>query len=316
MMFRIIDSGLLKIPLIRIKKERIMEKEFDYDRLRGILSNRYGEILSLMEECPGVLYVSAKRDETDGVPCEYYIVLRDAAIISCEGKAYGQLINSCPELLVYPFDKPDSGHKIIAYEIYRYKLQNKLPVNFPDSLHEMAIHSAEYHPDYFGLYPAPMLTPHGYLVRYRTLDNGIFLLETDCGEEMVAFCFPLWQVLSRFAQKVGEHTDYDLKHGIDETKGYLFFSTPKSCIAFFELWPEHPEWSRSPLFNFPAIMNAIWKYFPDYAAVYNLAEQNGINSISETLSNIMTDINLEVRPEKMISMTPKTGIDFIDTRCL
>ena len=183
----------------------------------------------------------------------------------------------------------------------------------PNSLHELAIYNAEYHPDYFGSYPAPMLTPHGYMVRYHTLDNGIHLLETDQGVELVAFCFPLWNVLSIFAQKAGEHTSYDIQNGIDNRKGYLFFTKSRSCIAFFELWAEHPSWANSPVYNLPAIRNAIWEHFPDYAAIYNLVEQKGLNSISGTLSDIVDEIDLSVRPEKMIALTPEIGTDFINT---
>ena len=249
-----------------------MEKGFNDERMQDILSEMLGEILSLVKECPGVHFVSVRQSGEDIFPREYYIIEESAPAISREAKQYGQPLDGVPNLLAYAVDEPESGYKIIEYEIYRYKLQNKLTVDFPDSLHEMAIHSAEYHPDYFGAYPAPMLTPHGYMVRYRALDNGIYLLETDQGTDLVAFCFPLWQILSPFAQKAGEHTIYDMQNGINETKGYLFFSTPKSCIAFFELWVEHPSWGHSPLFCFPAMMNAIWEYFPDYAAVYNLAE--------------------------------------------
>ena len=150
------------------------------------------------------------------------------------------------------------------------------------------------------------------MVRYRTLDNGIHLLETDQGTELVAFCFPLWNVLSIFAQKAGEHTDYDIQHGIDNTKGYLFFTKSRSCIAFFELWAEHPAWAESNVFNFPAIMNAIWEHYPSYATVYNLVEQKGLNNIAGTLLDVADEIDLSVRPEKMIAITPEIGTDFIN----
>lgn len=127
--------------------------------------------------------------------------------------------------------------------------------------------------------------------------------------ELVASCFPLWNVLSIFAQKAGEHTAHDIQNGIDNTRGYLFFTKSRSCIAFFELWA----WANSPVYNFPAIMNAIWEHFPGYATIYNLVEQKGLNSISGTLSDIVDEIDLSVRPEKMIVLTPEIGTDFINT---
>lgn len=222
-----------KMPLlIWGKKEKAMERKSNYNQLRNILEELYGEVLFLSEECPGVCYASVRQNETNILPHEYYIVDKTSGAISSEAKAYGQPVDGRSDLLIYPMDKLDSRQKIIAYEVCRYKLRHKQSISTMDNLHEMAIHFAEYHPDYFGLYPAPMLTPHGYIVRYRTLDNGIHLLETDTGEELVAFCFPLWKVLLPFAQKTGEYTDYDIQYGVDETKGYLFFSKAKSCIAF------------------------------------------------------------------------------------
>lgn len=125
-----------------------MKKDFNYEQLRGILEDLYGEVLFLLEECPGVYYASIRQDETDVFSDEYYIVCKNTEAISSEAKVYGQSVDG-------------------------------QPVESPDSLHELAIYNAEYHPEYFGAYPAPMLTPHGYMVRYRTLDNGIHLLETD-----------------------------------------------------------------------------------------------------------------------------------------
>ena len=210
-------------------------------------------------------------------------------------------------MLLFSIDQVDSGQKIIGYEIYRYKLQHKLPMNESESFLEYAIHATEYHPDYFGAYPAPALTSRGHMVRYQAIDNGIHLLETDQGEDFVAFCFPLWQTLSRFAQNIGEQAEYDVLCGIEQTKGYLFYAPEKSCIPFFELWAEHPEWNNSPMFNFPALMNAIWTHFPDYAAAYNAMEQRGANS----LGTMVLNMELDIRPEKMIAVTPEVGTNFL-----
>ena len=90
-----------------------MEKEFNYDQLQNILEELYGEVLSLSEECSGVCYVSLRQNETDIFPHEYYIVDKTAGTISSEAKAYGQPIDDYPDLLLYPMDRPDSGHKIV-----------------------------------------------------------------------------------------------------------------------------------------------------------------------------------------------------------
>ena len=48
-----------------------MEKEFNSDQLRGILEDLYGEVLLLLEECPGIYYASIRQNETDTFSYEY-----------------------------------------------------------------------------------------------------------------------------------------------------------------------------------------------------------------------------------------------------
>ena len=179
------------------------------------LSKIYGENISLMEECPKVYHISVKHSELELIPNEYFIVEAGSPVISLRAKRMGRPVEGQPELLEYLIDRPDSGSKVIQYEIYRYRLKNKLPLNAPESLYEFAIHCAEYHPDYFGAYPAPVITPHGYTVRYIALENGIHLIETDQGEDYISFSFPLWQTLSPFAQKQGKLSDHDLNRGVE-----------------------------------------------------------------------------------------------------
>lgn len=44
-----------------------MEKDFNNDKLRDILTELYGEVLSLSEECLGVYYFSVRQNETDAL---------------------------------------------------------------------------------------------------------------------------------------------------------------------------------------------------------------------------------------------------------
>ena len=281
------------------------------DWLEHLLSKVYGEIISIEEKCPGVYHLCAKPNETNVIPQEWYIVEKSASSISNDAKQYGMPVEEHPSLLSFSLDDPYSGGKIITYEIWRYRLRNHLPGEATENIPEFAVHCDEYHPEYFGLYPVPMPTPRGYLVRYRTISNGVYLIETDQGGEVVAICFPYWQTLSEFAQKIGEQTEYDREHGIDQTKGYLFFTRENSCIPFFELWAEHPDWKDSHQFDFSAMMNAIWERFPVYASVYNAMEQGGKNDIASALSDIVHEMDLSVRPEKMISLTPGGETSFL-----
>ena len=283
----------------------------DHNKLIEALQGTLGEIVSLEEKSDLVYYLCAKKNETDVFPQEYYVVGLAAAAISSTAKRYGRPVAGLPQFRYFSIDDPYSGWRIIAYEIWRYKLQNHLPVDGSESLHEFAIHCAEYHPEYFGAYPAPVQTPYGPMVRYQVIENGICFLETDTGQELVSFSFPIWQTLSGYTQKIGRQTTFDLEHGIENTKGYLFFTKEYSCLPFFELWAEY-RWHETKLFDLQAMMNAIWEYFPEYAATYNAVEQKGSHDLLNTLVNLidMEELDISIRPEKMISITPGAGTKF------
>ena len=274
----------------------------NYDCLLNMLNDVYGEIVLHKEECPGVYYITARKNEFDIFLHEYYVADKNTPSLSTQAKERGQPIEEVPGFLSFSIDDLYSGQKIVAYEIWRYRLRARLPIETSEDFYEFSLHAAEYHPDYFGTYPVPMLTPCGRVVRYQTVENGIYWLETEQAKETVAFCMPLWEMFSSYTQHLGKYV-----RGTTEDRTYLFFTHTDSCLPFFELWTEHPEWKDSPMFDLPALMNAIWAYFPDYAVSYNAMEQNGANSLSIILQNA----ELKVRPEKMISMTPEAGTDFL-----
>lgn len=289
-----------------------MTKKYNEQWLTGALEEAFGEIVFWEEECLLVFHMSVRTEESALIPKEYYIVDIDTPAISTKAKQYGRPIRKLPKLLSYSMDDAYSGHKIIAYEIWRYKVQNHHLVDAGESFREFALFAAEYHPDYFGAFPAPIITPHGYTVRYQTMDNGIYYVETDEGKELIAFCMPLWEMFSGYTSKVGKHAVYDTSHGLVEEEMYMFFAREQSCLPFFELWPERPAWKVSPVFNYPAMMNAIWSYFPNYVAAYNTAEQRGMHSIETAFLGMNMDIDLEANPEHMITFTPDAGIEFLN----
>ena len=268
--------------------------------LMDMLEDSFGEILSLEEECPGVYYLTARKEELDLIPQAYYIVDKNAQAISARAKEYGQPIEGIPGFLSFSIDDLKSGQKIIAYEILRYQVRARLPTGLAESFYEFSLYAAEYHPDYFGAYPAPLLTPRGHTVRHQTIANGIFLLETDQGEDLVAFCQPFWEMLSSYTRSRGK-----LAQGAAEDKTYLFFTRADSCLPFFELREEYPEWKDSPILDFPALMNAIWTYFPDYAVDNNAVEQYGMIRLEEMFPGV------EPRDRLMVSITPEAGTDFL-----
>ena len=151
-----------------------------------------------------------------------------------------------------------------------------------------------------------------YYGDHLAVSDLICFLETDTGQELVSFSFPIWQTLSSYTQKIGRQTSFDLEHGIENTKGYLFFTKEYSCLPFFELWAEY-SWHETDLFDLQAMMNAIWEYFPEYAATYNAMEQKGSHDLLNTLVNLidMEELDISIRPEKMISITPGAGTEFL-----
>lgn len=157
-----------------------------------MLANELGEISHWKEECPGVYYLSFLPESEGALFCaEYYLVL-DNAPISKEARGYGQPLENGQGLL-FSLEQEGSGAKIIEYEIYRYLVAHQLPLPEGESLHACAVYAAEDYPEYFGMLPVPALTPWGYTARYRALASGVYWIETDRCEEVLAVGHPIWE---------------------------------------------------------------------------------------------------------------------------
>ena len=248
------------------------------DMLFTVLHSAFDEVSDLTPLCPGLYYLAAK--QTDELFCtEYYAAARDTPVLFSEAKAYGKPLPGCPELLLYSLHQPDSGQDVVRYELFRYYVQNRLPLPEGYTLHSAALHGMEHHPEYFGTYPVPPLTPFGCTLRHRSLSNGICWLETDRAMQALSVAYPLWEDLSDTAQGLAELLPYDREHGIGNTLGYLFFSERASSIPLFELCETYEEWRTTGLIDYAALMNAVWQDHPDYAAIVNSREQAGANDI-------------------------------------
>jgi len=285
----------------------------DPEKLPFQIEDEIGGILLANQTYPGVYYVAAKKDEADSLTAEYYIIPKDTQVISQAVKNYGQAISGHPELLVYPLADDRSGWRLVDYEGLKYLIQNRLQLPEHMSLHETAVYSMEYHPEYFGAYPVPLITPAGYMLRHRELCSGVYWLETDRCEQMLTVCYPIWSSeLSETALSLGQQTEYDQMHGINTTFGYIFFSKRDSCVPLFELLRVRKGWDGSSHINAAALMNAIWSDFPEYAMAHNLREQSGTNDL---LGQLMNELGIEVElngsAENMITMAPPNGTDFI-----
>ena len=271
-----------------------------------------GTIIHTEWQCPGVWYVA---NEGNGfIAGEYYIVEHDTLCISDAAKLHGTYLANHPDLLLYDLLDPEGGKGIIQYEIARYRKQHGLPLSDDNPLLATAVYAMETNPEYFGSYPAPIQTPHGILTRYQTIANGIFVLETDECERMIAICYPLWDTtLTEYTIAFGEQTAYDRQHGIDNTLGYLFFPVKHGCLALFELLIDAPEILSSPLIDPAALNNAIWQLHPEYAAIYNRGEVEGKHDAFAALLRFLgvEDVEPTVLPERLIKLTMGVGTDYL-----
>lgn len=279
------------------------------DELDGL-----GRVIRIEQEGPGVYYVAAK-DPAGAfrLPGEYYVVRRDSPAIPREAKTYGVPLPQYPMLLCYALDEADNGHRIVRYELYKYRLQHGLPLPEQSALHDTAVYGMELHPEYFGPYPVPLHTPRGNTVRHKRLLNGVYWIETDQCRELLAVCYPIGQGdLPVMVQEWALQTDYDRTRGIHHTLGYLFFAGRHLCVALFELMQLHRELETNGMVDPAALMNAIWRDNPAYAVVYNLEEALGLH---DTFGLLMQQVGVEQElvgsTEQMIVYSPEAGVTFL-----
>ena len=286
-----------------------MNEEFPYSYIWDDL----GEIRDTEELCPGVYYVSAVKEETQ-IGYEYYIADRETSSLTAQAKAFGEPLPNHPELLSYLLGGSENGRLIVRFEAERYRILHKLPPLEHSSILTTATFGAEHHPEYFGAYSVPHLTTKGRMVRYRQIMWGVFAIETETCERLIAVCYPLWTCdLSDHTADLGNMTAHDLDRGVNESMGYLFFSEIPGCLAIFELWQSYPaEIQASDIINMPAVMNAIWTNYPMYAEAHNSREQQGLNDESGLLfQSLGLDVELKGSIENMIAISPDAGTDYL-----
>ena len=286
------------------RKEKLSPDNFPF-----ILPVELGDVKMAMEEIPNVFYISLVREDdiVPGMTREYYVVPADSPLISREAGKYGQRISGDPELILYSFDDPQSGHYIIAYEIEKYRVQHQLEPG--EGILAASRFAAEYHPEYFGNFPAPLETPWGQMTRYRELDGGVFWLETETAAEGIAICYPVWDGdCSDYVKKLAAFTERDTEQGIDKTLGYAFYTMQDACLPLFELYEEMERIAGHV--DYRKLMNAVWKQHPDFAASWNIREVSGRNSLSATLFD-QPGLGESGGSEKTIAITPEADDRFL-----
>jgi len=270
------------------------------------LEEEIGTITSAAELCPDVFRVTAN---PGGYFSKEYLVVLDGAPISPRVRNYGKKING---LHLYAMDDDSSGWRVVQYEVSKYCISVR-GEHLPEWMfRDLSLHAMELHPEYFGAFPVPFHTPHGYTLRHRTLANGIYWLETSMCKELLAVCHPIWNAELSSAARMLCETPVRLISSIQENAtDYIFFTKEVSCIPIYELMAVRKEWDGT-LIRSPALMNAIWDCLPEYALYMN-GETDSV--FKEEVLALMPEPGVKPLPDpsrdRMICMFPDEGTEFL-----
>ena len=270
------------------------------------LEDEIGEFVEIKEWYPGVYYISASQDKQFFE--EYYAVMDDSPMAE-KVRNYGEKRDG---LRLFEQADDSSGWRVVQYEISKYRI-TEVGEPTPEWLfRDMTLHAMELHPEYFGVFPVPFHTPHGYTLRYRTLDNGVYWLETSECKELLAVCFPIWNAeLSPVAAVCGKKLEPSWTAGIEKPTEYRFFSQELSCVPLYELMETRRKWEGTVI-DRSALMNAIWKYAPVYAMHLNGQHPPGLNT---ACINFLEESGCEVMPQSngkdVFGMFPDAGMDYL-----
>ena len=275
------------------------------------ISETTGEIIFAEFLCPGVYYISSSEMVDGGY--ELYAVDKRSEVISDAAKVYGRLADGVADCLLYPFERQGSGRRIIAYEVQRYYARLNLPQADNKELLDAAAYGMEAYPEYFGSFFPPLDTPMGRVVRYKTLINGVFWAETDKAMEIIAVAYPRWQdVFTPYVMRYAMYEGQDKGAEADDAVECLCFPERAASVVLFELRKYYKEMEDSPYIDGSALMNAIYRDFPDYAVAFNLSEQSGVNDVTSLLINAAGgDEEPHGLAENMIAITKDAGFQFL-----
>lgn len=270
------------------------------------LEEEIGPAANIEEWCPGMFFIEV--DQGSVFMKEYFVVL-DEAPMAAKVRNYGKKMDG---LRLFAQDDDSSGWRIVQYEISKYSFTVKGNYLPEEMFQDMSLHAMELHPEYFGTFPVPYRTPSGCTLRYRTLDNGIYWLETSRCKELLAVCFPIWNAeLSPASASLAKLLLWDAAIGIKKAMGYIFFTKESSCVPIYELMMTRQKWDGTVI-DVPALMNALWKYAPKYAVHLNGGKTQVLD---DKLAKLLGKAGQEAIPQPdgkhMIGMFPDAGTDFL-----
>jgi len=291
------------------KVARILRKGKWGDNFPYDIEDDVGEILQVQKEAPGVYFIFTKKNNPPSGR-QYYIVEKSSPAISMPAKKYGKPLPHDRDLLSFDIDSSSAGQKIVAFEIVRFKMRNGCSDVDKNDLTDTACAGMETNPEYFGYYPVPDRTPWGRLIRYKVLSNGIYWIETDRLETVLAICDiyedDFFDGTREGAARLADEKDQNLW-----AFSYLFYPYKSSCIPLFELLPNHREWIDSHMINRAALMNAIWETNPEYAAAYNANEIMGLHDeVGSLLRSFGETSTPNISVNRTIAITPDAGTNF------
>ena len=261
-----------------------MEKE--NQKLPFQLSEDMGAVRNVELRCPGVYYVVTSAGPYH-VAREHYVVLQDAvpSIISPEVIAYGRPAGGG----TYEFEHEvmGSGWELVEFEIIRYKTKRGIAPKNDESLYATAIYEADRYPEYFGGHIPPRMTPWGLTIRWKKASEGIFFLETDRCEWVLALAQPFWSIdLSDVVQGYGEECEADLQLGAEEAV-YRYFRGKGMAPAIFELLDyEDHRGLLGYIHSKEALETYLYDHCLEYVLQCNAAEMSG-KGRADMLENLL-----------------------------
>lgn len=250
------------------------------------LSKDMGQIRNVELRCPGVYYV-ATTGEHGHAGREHYVVLREAVpdIISLEVLGYGKPTEDG----AYEFEHEveGSGWELVDFEMERYKVKQGIPFENGESIYASAIYHADRYPEYFGGHIPPRTTPWGLTIRWKKASEGIFFLETDHCEWVLALAQPFWSIdLSGIVQELGEECEADLQLGEEEAV-YRYFKGSDMAPAIFELldFDDH-RGLLDYIHSKEALETYLYTHCPEYVLQHNATEMSGQGK-ADMLENLL-----------------------------
>jgi len=146
----------------------------------------------------------------------------------------------------------------------------------------------------------PEVTPFGKAVSYRAVGNGVHLLKTSSGQELLSVSYPAKNFLSDEVRKAAMAVDYE--GALDD----IFFPLEASCLSVFELLGYPHKWIDPKFIDRAALFNTICFSFPRYAVENNFDEQRRMIEYYELMGKY-PDLDLPECKPRLIKFTD--GID-------